>query len=287
MPGSGPLTSRSAAGPTITLAGTDGGIELPRIGLGVFALDDAATAQIVCAALLAGYRGIDTAAVYGNEVGVGEGIRRSGVPRDQVVVTTKLWVDAHGVEPARAALAGSLRRLGLEQVDLYLVHWPHTAGGRWVEAWQGLQACQEDGLARAIGVSNFAAAHLDDLAEAGGPQPVLNQVELHPYLTSTTAVADHAARGMRTQSWSPLARGQVLAEPIVAELAGGYGITPAQLVIAWQLAVVDATAVKTGQPRRLAENLAAADITLEPEHVAMISALDRGSHVEDAYYQLA
>ncbi|NTW42470.1 MAG: aldo/keto reductase [Cellulomonadaceae bacterium] len=287
MPDTRAATSRGAGGPTVTLGGAGGGLELPRIGLGVFALDDASTAQIVCAALQAGYRGIDTAAIYGNEAGVGEGIRRSGVPRDQMVVTTKLWVDAHGVGPARVALSDSLRRLGLEQVDLYLVHWPHTAGGRWVEAWQGLQACQEEGLARAIGVSNFGAAHLDDLAAAGGPQPALNQVELHPYLTGADAVADHAARGVRTQSWSPLARGEVLAEPVIRRLSAGYDITPAQLVIAWQLAVVDATAVKTGQPRRLAENLAAADVVLEPEHVAMISALDRGTHVEDAYYQLA
>jgi 2,5-diketo-D-gluconate reductase A len=259
---------------------------MPQVGLGVFDLDDEATATVVCAAIEAGYRSIDTAMIYGNENGVGEGIRRSGIDRADLFVTTKLWVDAHGVDEAVAAAQTSLDSLGLDYLDLYLVHWPHSAAGRHREAWLGLEAAQQRGLTRHIGVSNFSPAHLDDLVQLGGSLPVVNQIELHPLHTRAVDRENHARLGIITESWSPLARGAVFAESVIAGLAEKYGVSAARIVVRWHVQHGLVTVPKSANPARLTENIAVYDFELDDADMALIDALDRGETVEPAYYQL-
>ena len=262
-------------------------LEMPQLGLGVFDMDDEATAQVVCTAIELGYRSIDTAMIYGNERGVGEGIRRSGIPRDQLFVTTKLWIDAHGVDSAQRAAETSLDALGLDYLDLYLIHWPYSAQGLHREAWLGLEEVKRRGLSANIGVSNFSAQQLDDLIELGGSIPLVNQIELHPYNTRDADRSNHDRLGIITESWSPLARGRVLDDGVIAAIALAHGVSIAQVVLRWHVQHGFVTVPKSANPARLAENLDVFGFALEPHEMLAIDALDRGEAIEPDYYKLS
>ncbi|PRY67271.1 diketogulonate reductase-like aldo/keto reductase [Glaciihabitans tibetensis] len=263
------------------------GILMPRMGLGVFDMDNETTASIVCAAIELGYRSIDTASIYGNEVGVGEGIRRSGIDRGDLFVTTKLWVDAHGVQPAQRAAEASLARLGLDYLDLYLIHWPYSVGGQHRQAWLGLETVKERGLTRQIGVSNFSPTQLNELVELGGSIPVINQIELHPFNTRGDDRANHTRLGVVTESWSPLARGRIFDNPVIAAVAAKHGVSAARAVLRWHLQHGLVTVAKSSSPARLAENLAVFDFVLDDDDMAGLNGLDRGESIEPDYYKLS
>jgi 2,5-diketo-D-gluconate reductase A len=260
---------------------------MPPIGLGVFDMDDETTAATVSAAIELGYRSIDTAAIYGNEKGVGEGIRRSGIDRSELFVTTKLWVDAHGERSAVTAAQQSLDRLGLDYVDLYLIHWPYSAGGRHRQAWQGLEAVKALRLTEHIGVSNFSPAQIEHIVELGGELPAVNQIELHPFNVRVDDRRNNDRLGIVTESWSPLARGAVFTDSTLAALAGKYGVSIARLVLRWHVQHGFVTVPKSSNPMRLAENLAVFDFELEAADMAAIDALDRGETIEPDYYRLS
>lgn len=256
----------------------DGGA-IPQLGFGTWQVPQADTAEIVTHALDAGYRHIDTAAAYQNEAGVGAAIKASGLPRDEVFVTTKLWNADHGRDEAKAALRASLDRLELDFVDLYLIHWPLPMRDRYVETWEALVELQQDGLARAIGVSNFQPEHLRRIVDATGVTPAVNQVELHPRLTQPGLRREHEERGIVTEAWSPLAQGQVLDDPTIGEIAERHGKTAGQVVLRWHLQLGNVVFPKSVTPERIRENFDVFDFTLTDEDVAAIDALDRGERV--------
>jgi 2,5-diketo-D-gluconate reductase A len=253
------------------------GADMPRIGLGTWPMDSAQAERVVADALSAGYRLLDTAEAYGNEDGVGRGLRHSGVPRDELFVTTKFDKRWHGVDLAAQAFQRSADRLGLDQVDLLLIHWPNPAQDRYVQAWEGLVRLLGTGRVRAIGTSNFTPAHLDRIIAATGVVPDVNQIQLSPVLTRDAARAAHARHGIVTQSWSPLGRGpDVLDAPAVRRVAEEVGRTPAQVVLRWHLELGLTAVPKSADPVRLRQNLDVADFRLTDAQVAALSALDRG-----------
>lgn len=242
---------------------------MPRLGLGTYQIPDGQAPSVVRDGLDAGYRLIDTAAIYGNERGVGEGLRNA----DGAFVTTKLWNDRHG--DAAAALDESLALLGLDAVDLYLIHWPGPEGETYLTAWEALVRLREAGKARSIGVSNFEAGQLDRVIEATGVTPAVNQVELHPRFQQRELRAYHDAHGIVTQSWSPLGQGgDLLREPAIVRVAQKHGVGVGQAVIAWHLAHGLSAVPKSADPGRMRENLASQELTLDPEDMAAIDALD-------------
>ncbi|MEU8242550.1 aldo/keto reductase [Actinoplanes missouriensis] len=250
------------------------GVVMPQLGFGVFQIPDAETTAAVSTALATGYRSIDTAAIYGNEAGVGTAIATSGIPRDELFVTTKLWISDLGRTSARDALRASLDRLGLDHVDLYLIHWPAPATDAYLEAWQGLEDLRTDGLTRSIGVSNFEPAHLDRIAGLGGAVPSVNQIELHPLLRNRAAEAAASRHGTVTEAWSPLAQGGALdAAPIVAA-ARAHGVTAAQVVLRWHLQQGRVVIPKSVTPHRIAENFDVFGFELSAQELAAIDALD-------------
>ncbi|GAA4398369.1 aldo/keto reductase [Fodinibacter luteus] len=262
---------------TTSLTTPTGPVEIPTIGFGVWQVPDDEVGPAVTAALEAGYRHIDTARIYGNEAGVGRALAASDVPREEVFVTTKVWNDDHGRDATLAAFDASMGRLGLDVLDLYLVHWPVPRQGRYVETWEALRELRDEGRVRAVGVCNFHAEHLQRLRDETGEWPSINQIELHPYLQQAPLRAFHAQRGIVTESWSPLASGKkVLDDPVVGRIAQVHGTTPAQVVIAWHLALGLVVLPKSVTPSRIVENLAAADLTLTPEDLADLATLDRG-----------
>jgi len=263
----GPYTDAMA---TLTM---NDGFQIPMMGYGTWRLDDAAVQVLVPRAVEVGYRHIDTAAVYGNETGVGQGIKAAGVPRTDLFITTKLWNSDHA-DP-RAALTASLRRLGLEYVDLYLIHWPVPTKGLYVAAWEQLVALREAGLARSVGVSNFLPGHLEAVV-ATGVTPAVNQIERHPTYANGAGVAANATYGVVTQCYSPLGRTRDLADPAIAAIAARAGATPAQVMLAWHLARGFVVIPKTADPARLAENWAAQDLHLSPDALAALDGLDTG-----------
>lgn len=259
--------------PTIEL---NSGYSIPQLGFGVFQVPPAETEQAVSRALAAGYRSIDTAAMYRNEQGVGAAIAAAGVPRDELFVTTKLNNDAHGYDKAMRAFDASLAKLGLEYLDLYLIHWPRPAKDLYAETWQALVQLQKDGRVRSVGVSNFQPAHLERVIDESGVTPALNQVELHPYLTQDELRAYHTSHGIATEAWSPLAKGgELLRDPVVTALASKYGKTPAQVVIRWHLDLGNVVIPKSVTPARIIENLDVFDFELEAEDVAGLAELNR------------
>ena len=263
-----------ASVPTVALAH---GASMPTLGLGTWPLNDAEAERAVAHAVEAGYRLIDTAYAYGNERGVGKGLRASGIPREQLFVTTKLNGQWHGYEAAQEAFAASADRLGLDYVDLYLIHWPVPQQDRYVDAWRGLVKLLADGLVRAIGVSNFKPSHLDRVLAATGVAPDVNQIELDPTHTRAESRAYHAAHGIVTESWSPLGQGgALLSDPVIAAIAERAGKTPAQVVLRWHLELGFVAIPKSADPDRQRENLDVFDFTLGDEDVAAISALDQG-----------
>ncbi len=260
--------------PTVRL---HSGATMPRLGLGTWPMDDAEAERAVAQAVELGYRLVDTAYAYGNETGVGRGLRASGVPREELFVTTKFNAASHGVREAQEAFEAAAGRLGLEYLDLLLIHWPNPAQDRYVEAFEGLIELHEAGRVRALGTSNFKPAHLERVREATGRSPDVNEIELDPTLTRTGPRGYHETHGIVTESYSPLGHGSALLEhPAVRRLAGRHGRTPAQVVLRWHMELDLVTIPKSSDPTRMRENLEVFDFTLEPEEVAELSALDRG-----------
>ena len=267
----------SASHPVVPALDLRGGRPIPQLGYGVFKVDPDIAADVTAQALAAGYHHIDTAKIYGNEEGVGRAIAESGIPREELFVTTKLWDDAHAFDDAIAACEASLERLGLDYVDLYLVHWAVPSQGQYVEAWKALIALQERGLVRSIGVSNFPKEQLAEIIEATGVVPAIHQIELHPYFQQRELRAIHEEKGILTESWGPLGQGKsdLLSNPAVTAIAEAHSASPAQVVLAWHLAHGIVTIPKSVTPSRIVENLAAVELTLTADEVAAIDALDR------------
>ena len=254
------------------------GHTIPQLGFGVFKIDPAETAAAVTAALEAGYRHIDTAEMYGNEAGVGEAIRDSGLDRSEIYVTSKLDNDVHRPDDARRAFEGTLADLGTDHVDLFLIHWPLPTryDGDYVGTWKVLEEFRADGRARSIGVSNFQVAHLERVLAEGDVAPAVNQIELHPYLLNEEVRAYGEEHGIVTEAWSPIAKGTVLGDPVVAAIASAAGRTPAQVVLRWHVQRGSVVFPKSTRPERMRENLALFDFELSADDMARISALDRG-----------
>ncbi|QKW19769.1 aldo/keto reductase [Kitasatospora sp. NA04385] len=259
--------------PNVTL---NNGVEMPQLGFGVFQIPDEETTAAVAAALEAGYRSVDTAAVYGNERGVGRALAASGLPRAELFVTTKLWNADQGHDATLRAFDAGLDKLGLEYVDLYLIHWPTPARDLYAESWKAIERLAAEGRIRAAGVSNFQPAHLSRLIEAGGLVPAVNQVELHPGLQQAELRAFHAAHGIATEAWSPLAQGAVLDDPAVTAIAARTGRTPAQVVLRWHLQLGNLVIPKSVTPARIRQNLDVFDFALTEDDMAAIAATDRG-----------
>ena len=252
------------------------GTTIPQLGFGVFKIPDDETEAAVTAALEAGYRGIDTAALYRNERGVGRAVASSALPREEIHVTTKVWNDAQGYDSTLRALDDSLRRLDLEFVDLYLIHWPAPAQDRYVETWRALIHLKEQGLTRSIGVSNFQPAHLERLVAETGVVPAVNQVELHPFLQQDEVRAANAELGVVTEAWSPLAKGS-LDHPVLLAIAERHGKTPAQVVLRWHLELGNVAIPKTVTPSRMGENIDVFDFSLSEEDKSRIQTLEAGA----------
>jgi len=252
-------------------------LRLPAIGYGTWPFRNAEAERAVGQALAVGYRLIDTATKYGNETGVGRAIARSGVPRDQIVVQTKLRGADQGRFFTPRAVDASLANLGLDYIDLFLIHWPLPALDLYVDSWRALAEAQRAGLIRAIGVSNFQPHHLDRLIAETGVTPEVNQIELHPYFAQSDVIARSTLHGIVTEAWSPLCRGQagVLEEPVIVAIAHDLGVTPAQVVLAWHIARGVVPLPKSADRDRMVVNLAAAELTLSPDQVAAITALNR------------
>jgi len=260
--------------PTIPTVALNDGNAIPQLGFGVFQVPDDDTAAAVSSALEAGYRSIDTAAIYGNERGVGRAIAASAVPRDELFVTTKLWVS--DLADPRTALRSSLDKLGLDRVDLFLIHWPAPATDAYLDAWQAMEELRTEGLTRSIGVSNFLPEHLDRIAALGGATPVINQVELHPALQNRETAAANAGHGIATEAWSPLAQGAVLGDEAGVRAADAHGVSPAQAVLRWHLQRGRIVIPKSVTPTRIAENLDVFGFDLTEAELAAIDGLDRG-----------
>jgi diketogulonate reductase-like aldo/keto reductase len=250
------------------------GVNMPWLGLGVYkAKEGEEVEQAVKAALRIGYRSIDTAAFYGNEEGVGRAVRESGIPREEIFITTKVWNSDQGYERTLAAFEASLQRLGMEYVDLYLIHWP--VKGKYKETWRALETLYKEGKARAIGVSKFQVHHLEDLMADAEIKPMVNQVEFHPFLTQEKLRDFCRREGIQLEAWSPLMRGEVVNVPEIVELAEKYGKTPAQIVLRWDLQHGVVTIPKSVREARIRENADLFDFELSAEDMAKLDALNR------------
>jgi len=255
------------------------GETIPQLGFGVFQVPPEDTAEVVRQALLAGYRHIDTAAAYGNEAGVGQAIHAAGLEPDEVFITTKCPNDDHGYEQATRALKGSLDRLEVDHVDLYLIHWPVPAHNRYVETWKAFIDLQAQGLTRSIGVSNFQAEHLERVIAETGVTPAVDQIELHPRFQQAGLRRELAELEIATEAWSPLAQGRVLADPVITRIAEAHGKTPGQVVIRWHLQLGNIVIPKSVTPERITENIDVFDFTLTGEDMAAIESLDAGERI--------
>jgi diketogulonate reductase-like aldo/keto reductase len=256
------------------------GVRIPQLGFGVFQVPDDETATAVSTALETGYRSIDTAAIYGNEKGVGQALASSGVPRDDIFVTTKLWNSEQGHDSALRAFDASLEKLGLDHVDLYLIHWPMPARDLYLDSWRALEKIQADGRARSIGVSNFRPADLTRLMENSGVVPVVNQIELHPQLQQQELRDFHAKHGIATEAWSPLAQGgELLKDPAVTAIADRHGKSAAQVILRWHLQLGNVVIPKSATPSRIRENFDVFGFALGDDDMKAIAALDSGTRV--------
>lgn len=261
--------------PLITL---NDGNHIPQLGFGVFKVDPDDTAAAVRDALECGYRHIDTAQMYGNEKGVGEGIRDAGLDRGHVFVTSKLNNGFHRPDDARRAFDETLRALGTDYVDLFLIHWPLPTryDGDFVSTWTTLEEFKADGRARSIGVSNFQIHHLQELAREAETTPAVNQIEVHPYFTNDEVRAYGVEHDIVTEGWSPIARGKVLGDPVVIRIAKAYGVHPAQVVLRWHIQRGDVIFPKSIHPQRMKDNFEIFDFDLGDEEIEALTALDKG-----------
>jgi len=264
--------------PTITL---NDGQNIPQLGFGVFLVDPPETERIVTDALEAGYRHIDTAAIYGNEEGVGRAIAKSGIPRDELFITTKLWNSEQASEKAANAIDESLSRLGLDHVDLYLIHWPVPKQDKYIEAWTALEHIRASGKATSIGVSNFLVPHLERILKETDVVPAVNQIELHPYHQQPDVTAFGRENGIATEAWGPLGQGKypLLELPEVTGPAEAHGKSPAQVVLRWHIQQQHIVFPKSNSKARIVENFDIFDFELTPAEQAAITALERGGRV--------
>jgi 2,5-diketo-D-gluconate reductase A len=255
-----------------------GGSEIPLLGLGTWPMDDAEAESVIPEAIALGYRSFDTAFNYRNETGVGRGLASAGVPREELFVTTKFNAEFHGVDLVRDAFEGSASRLGLDYLDCLMIHWPNPARDRYVDAWRGLIRLRDEGLVRAIGVSNFKVNHLKRILAETGVPPDLNQVQCDPRHSRPEVRGFDADYGIVTESWSPLGQGGGLLEnPVVIEIAERLGHTPAQIVLRWHLELGLVAIPKTSSPERLEENLGALEMSLGADDLAVLATLDEGN----------
>jgi 2,5-diketo-D-gluconate reductase A len=260
--------------PTVTL---NDGHSIPVLGLGVGELSDAETERAVSAALEAGYRLIDTAAAYGNEAAVGRAVTSSGIPRDEVFVTTKLATSDLGFKSSQDAGRASLERLGLDYIDLYLIHWPGGDHGKYVDSWGGLMKLKEDGVTRSIGVSNFHAEHLSNIIDLSFFTPAINQIELHPLLNQAELRAVHAGYEIVTEAYGPLGVGSLLDNPAVTAVAQAHGKSAAQVLIRWSIQLGNIVIPRSSNPERIAANLDVFDFELTGDEMATLDGLDEGT----------
>jgi len=272
-----PSTNNSVV-PTITL---NNGVEIPQVGLGVFQTKEGNEVEAaVSAALDAGYRLIDTAAIYGNEVGVGKAIKASGLPREEIFITTKLWNAHHAYEDALRAFDESLEKLDCGYIDLYLIHWPLPMEGKFTQAWKAMEKLYENKRVRAIGVSNFKPHHLDELLKVAQTVPAVNQVELHPLFHQKETRAYCAEHGIAIESYSPLMRGgEALEHTVIANLADKYGKTPAQVILRWHVQSGFIVIPKSVKAERIQENLALFDYKLSENEMREIEGMDEGRRI--------
>jgi len=264
--------------PTITL---NSGHEIPQLGFGVFKVDPEQTERIVTDALEAGYRHIDTAAIYGNEAGVGAAIEKSGISRDELFITTKLWNSDQGTQSAFDAIDLSLEKLGLEYVDLYLIHWPTAQRDLYLESWLALEQIAADGKSRSIGVSNFQVPHLEKVLAGGSVVPAVNQIELHPAFQQRPIREFAAGHGIHIEAWGPLGQGKydLFGETALTSAAAAHGKSPAQVAIRWHLQNGIIVFPKSNSAERIAQNFDVFDFELSADEVAAIDALDAGKRV--------
>ncbi len=260
---------------TVPDVSLNNGVRIPQLGFGVWQVDAADAAGVVRTAIETGYRSVDTAAAYGNEEQVGEGIRASGVARDELFVTSKVWNTDHGYDSTLRAFDATLERLKLEQLDLYLIHWPLPMYDRFVSTWKALERLYVEGRARAIGVSNFQIPHLRRLMDEGGIVPTVNQIELHPRLTQNELRAFHSEHNIATEAWSPLGSGNLLADPEVSKLAESYHVTPAQLILRWHISLGNIVIPKSVTPDRIRSNFEAVNIEVASGDLDTITALNQ------------
>ncbi|KAA9089780.1 aldo/keto reductase [Microbacterium radiodurans] len=259
--------------PTVTL---NDGTDFPELGLGTYGLRGDAGVDAIAAAIEGGYRLLDTAVNYENESEVGEAVRRSGI-RDQLLITTKIPGRDHGFDETIRSAEGSLRRLGVETIDLYLIHWPNPRHGKYLDTYRAMLALRDEGQVASVGVSNFTEPMLARLIDETGVAPAVNQVEMHPYFPQTELRAFHAANGIRTESWSPLAkRSELLDESVIGEIAAAHGVTGSQVVLRWHTQLSSTPIPKSGDAARQRENADVFDFLLTGEEIAAISALERG-----------
>ncbi|MGY4098598.1 aldo/keto reductase [Nocardia sp. R16R-3T] len=268
--------SETSAIPSIVL--NDGNV-IPQLGFGVFQVPPEDVQPVVTAALEAGYRSIDTAAIYGNEEGTGRAIRESGLPRDEVYVTTKLWNSEQGYDSTLRAFDASMARLGLDYLDLYLIHWPVVQADRFVETFKAFQTLKAQGRVRSIGVSNFTVAALERIIGETGEIPAVNQIELHPRLAQGELRAFHDANAIATEAWSPLGQGALLDDHTIVAIAGEIGRTPAQVIIRWHLQQGIVVIPKSVTPSRIAANFDVFGFELTGDHMNAINELDQGARI--------
>ncbi len=264
----------AAAIPTVTLNDEN---TIPVVGLGVGELSDSETERAVSTALEAGYRLIDTAAAYGNEAAVGRAVAASGIPRDELYVTTKLATSDQGFQSSQEAARASVERLGLDYVDLYLIHWPAEERGKYIDSWGGLMKLKEDGVARSIGVCNFTAEHLSNIIDLAFFTPAINQIELHPLLNQADLRAVNAEHNIVTEAYGPLGVGKLLDHPTIATVVQAHDKTPAQVLIRWSLQLGNIVIPRSATPERIKSNLEVFDFELTDDEMATLNGLDDGT----------
>ncbi len=265
--------------PSVPSIALHDGVEIPQLGFGVFQVPPEDTQATVEEAFEVGYRHIDTAAAYRNERGVGAAIAASDIPREEIFVTTKLWNSQQGYDSTLGTFEKSLGRLGLDHIDLYLIHWPVPTEGRTLDTWRAFERIREEGGSRTIGVSNFRIEDLEMLEREAAVQPTINQIELHPHLPQAELRAWHAEHGIATEAWSPLAQGDLLVNETIASVAARHDRTPAQVILRWHLQLGNVVIPKSATPKRIEENFELFDFELGDEDMTEIAALDVGQRI--------